>query len=119
MTLFSIILIALLLQSGEIYGFSVPGKPKGGKHYLKIKSPDDLKAMFRYTGDSVCFISSHRGGPENHLCENSIATFENTLKHTYSMMRSIPTGQRTVFWSHARSYTSAYIDRERPYLILH
>jgi glycerophosphoryl diester phosphodiesterase len=90
MTLFSIILIALLQQSAEIYGFSVPGKPKGGKHYLKIKSPDDLKAMFRYTGDSVCFISSHRGGPENHLCENSIATFENTLKHTYSMMEIDP-----------------------------
>ncbi len=90
MTLFRIILIALLLQSAGVNCFSVPGKPKGGKHYLKIKSPDDLKAMFRYTGDSVCFISSHRGGPENHLCENSIATFENTLKHTYSMMEIDP-----------------------------
>jgi len=90
MTIFRIILIAFLLQSAGVSGFSGPGKPKGGKHYLKIKSPDDLKAMFRYTGDSVCFISSHRGGPENHLCENSIATFENTLKHTYSMMEIDP-----------------------------
>lgn len=89
-TFFRIILIALLLQSSGVSCFSVTDKPKGGKHYLKIKSPDDLKAMFRYTGDSVCFISSHRGGPENHLCENSIATFENTLKHTYSMMEIDP-----------------------------
>ena len=85
-----IILIALLLQSVAFNGYTAPGKPRGGKHYLKIKSPDDLKAMFRYTGDSVCFISSHRGGPENHLCENSIATFENTLDHTYSMMEIDP-----------------------------
>jgi glycerophosphoryl diester phosphodiesterase len=85
-----IILIAFLLQAAAINGYTAPGKPRVGKHYLKIKSPDDLKAMFRYTGDSVCFISSHRGGPENHLCENSIATFENTLNYTYSMMEIDP-----------------------------
>ena len=85
-----ILLIAFLLHSVAINGYTVPGKPRGDKHYLKIKSPDELKAMFRYTGDSVCFISSHRGGPENHLCENSIATFKNTLKHTYSIMEIDP-----------------------------
>jgi glycerophosphoryl diester phosphodiesterase len=90
MTIFRIILIAFLLQYSITDCFSATGKPKGGKRYLKIKSPDDLKAMFRYTGDSVCFLSSHRGGPENHLCENSIAAFENTLLHTYSMMEIDP-----------------------------
>jgi glycerophosphoryl diester phosphodiesterase len=67
-----------------------PGKPEVNKKYLKIKSPDQLKAMFRYTGDSICFLSSHRGGPESHLCENSIPAFENTLLHTYSIMEIDP-----------------------------
>jgi glycerophosphoryl diester phosphodiesterase len=78
----------IFLPAGSMYGQQ--GKPKGKKHYLKIKSPDQLKEMFRYTGDSVCFLSSHRGGPERHLCENSIATFENTLLHTYSIMEIDP-----------------------------
>lgn len=90
MTILRIILTAFFLQYPVTDCFSATGKPKGGKHYLKIKSPDDLKTMFRYTGDSVCFLSSHRGGPENHLCENSITTFENTLLHTYSMMEIDP-----------------------------
>ncbi len=81
-----IVLTALLLQYAAADCISVPRKPKGERHYLKIRSADDLRAMSRYTGDSVCFLSSHRGGPENHLCENSIAAFENTLLHTYSMM---------------------------------
>jgi glycerophosphoryl diester phosphodiesterase len=72
------------------YMYGVQGKPKGNKHYLKIKSPDQLKAMFRYTGDSVCFLSSHRGGPEMQLCENSIPAFENTLLYTYSIMEIDP-----------------------------
>lgn len=88
--IFRILLIVFLLHFTALTGFGASGKPRGSGHYLKIKSPDKLKAMFRYTGDSVCFISSHRGGPENHLCENSIATFENTLKHTYSMMEIDP-----------------------------
>ncbi len=85
-----VILIFLLLLLISYKGFSASGEPKGQRHYLKIRTPQDLKAMFRYTGDSVCFISSHRGGPENHLCENSIATFENTLRSTYSMMEIDP-----------------------------
>jgi glycerophosphoryl diester phosphodiesterase len=35
-------------------------------------------------------LSSHRGGPETNIPENRIATFENTLKHTYSIMEIDP-----------------------------
>ena len=51
-----IILIVLLLQFITCQGYTASVRDKGQhKHYLKIRSPQDLKAMFRYTGDSVCF----------------------------------------------------------------
>lgn len=59
-------------------------------HYINAKTPAGLRAMFRYTGDSVSFLSSHRGGPEKHLTENNTATLKNTLRHTYSIMEIDP-----------------------------
>lgn len=88
-SLLHILLFTLFLLPTASYSYD-PSGGNSGKHYLKIKTPDDLKAMFRYTGDSVCFLSSHRGGPENHLCENTISTFENTLMHTWSIMEIDP-----------------------------
>jgi glycerophosphoryl diester phosphodiesterase len=49
-----------------------------------------MHKLFQYTGDSVFFLSSHRGGPESNFSENCIETFENTLNHTYSMMECDP-----------------------------
>ncbi|KAA0988667.1 glycerophosphodiester phosphodiesterase family protein [Dyadobacter aurulentus] len=51
-------------------------------HVLKLKSAKDLHAFFRYTGNDVLLIAGHRGGMVKGFPENSIATFENTLKHT-------------------------------------
>lgn len=49
---------------------------------LKIKTAKDLHAHFRFTGNSPILIAGHRGGMVKGFPENSIATFENTLKHT-------------------------------------
>ncbi|SEI74251.1 glycerophosphoryl diester phosphodiesterase [Dyadobacter koreensis] len=49
---------------------------------LKLKSPKDLHDLFRYTGNDIILISGHRGGMVPGFPENSIATFENTLRHT-------------------------------------
>ena len=49
---------------------------------LKTKSAGDLHAFFKYTGNDVLLIAGHRGGMVKGFPENSIATFENTLKHT-------------------------------------
>lgn len=46
--------------------------------------------FFRYTTDRIPFISSHRGGPREGLPENCIATFENTLRHTWSILEIDP-----------------------------
>lgn len=51
-------------------------------HTLQIKTSKDLHRFFRYTGQDVPLISGHRGGMITGFPENSVATFENTLRHT-------------------------------------
>ena len=66
------------------------GQDKGKSHYIDARSPKGLQELFHYNGKSLPFLSSHRGGPEKNMPENCIATFENTLKHTYSIMEIDP-----------------------------
>jgi glycerophosphoryl diester phosphodiesterase len=49
---------------------------------LPIKTVQDLHAFFHWTGKKAPIISGHRGGMVKGFPENSIATFENTLKYT-------------------------------------
>lgn len=49
---------------------------------LKIKTAQDLRDFFKYTGKDVPFISGHRGGVNSGFPENSIEAFANTLRHT-------------------------------------
>lgn len=49
---------------------------------LKIKNTKELKEFFRYKGKNTPIISGHRGGMVKGFPENSIETFENTLRHT-------------------------------------
>lgn len=84
--IWSVILIIIFVPSILLTGFKASSSDKGKKHYLDAKTPQRLREMFRYTGDSVSFLSSHRGGPERNFPENSIPGFDNTLKHTYSII---------------------------------
>ena len=59
-------------------------------HVIKPRNPQDLRELFRYTGEPMHFVSAHRGGPQRKFPENCIATFENTLKHTYAIMEIDP-----------------------------
>ncbi len=83
-----IVCTGILFQVIFSRGFASP--PGSHKHYLKIRNPQELRDAFHYTGDSVCFLSSHRGGPEKNFSENSIATFKNTLRNTCSLMEIDP-----------------------------
>ena len=49
---------------------------------LEIKSPKELHSFFKFSGNDRLIIAGHRGGMVKGFPENSIATFENTLKHT-------------------------------------
>jgi glycerophosphoryl diester phosphodiesterase len=55
---------------------------QGKAHVLKLSTPEDLHAFFAFTGTHKVIISGHRGGIVPGFPENSVATFENTLKYT-------------------------------------
>src|SRR5881275_1390434 len=71
--------------------FALPGKePQASTHILNLRNSKDLKAFFHYTPDRLPFISSHRGGPKKGFPENCLATFNNTLKYTWSLIEMDP-----------------------------
>jgi len=83
--IFSVLYLAIL------FGWLNAAGQNGQKfHYIDAKTPEGLREIFRYTGDRVPFLSAHRGGPEKHLPENHTVTFENTLKHTWSVLEIDP-----------------------------
>ena len=51
-------------------------------HQLPIKTVQDLHAFFKWSAQKKPIISGHRGGIVKGFPENSIATFENTLRYT-------------------------------------
>ena len=55
-------------------------------HTIKPPNPQSLRELFRYTGEPMRFVSAHRGGAQQKFPENCIATFENTLQHTFAIM---------------------------------
>jgi glycerophosphoryl diester phosphodiesterase len=67
--------IVLLAFIGSISGQST-------LHVINVKTAKDTHAFFRYTGKDIPIISGHRGGIIKGFPENTIESFENTLKHT-------------------------------------
>ena len=59
-------------------------------HAIRPLNPQGLRELFRYDGESLHFVSAHRGGPKHKFPENCIATFENTLQHTFAIMEIDP-----------------------------
>ena len=73
----------MLIFLGIFAGNSVV--PVYGQDKLNVittKSAKELHAFFKYTGNDLLLIAGHRGGMVQGFPENSIATFENTLRHT-------------------------------------
>ena len=87
---YSVICILIFTQASLFSWFNVSSQHRQGNYYIDARTPEGLREMFRYTGDSVSFLSCHRGGPEKNLSENCIATFNNTLKHTYAIIEIDP-----------------------------
>ena len=59
-------------------------------HTLPIKTVQDLHAFFKWTNRKTPIVSGHRGGMVKGFPENSLATFENTLKHTPAFFETDP-----------------------------
>ena len=59
-------------------------------HLITVKNPEELMDFFRYNNEVFPLVSAHRGGALIDFPENCIATFENTLKHTFAIMECDP-----------------------------
>lgn len=59
-------------------------------HYNDFKTTQELRDFLCYTKNKSVIISAHRGGAGKNLPENSLETFDTTLKYTYSMMEVDP-----------------------------
>ncbi|MVM33190.1 glycerophosphodiester phosphodiesterase [Spirosoma sp. HMF4905] len=59
-------------------------------HRLPIKTVQDLHAYFKWTNKKTPIISGHRGGMGKGFAENSLASFENTLKYTPAFFETDP-----------------------------
>jgi glycerophosphoryl diester phosphodiesterase len=64
--------------------------PTSRLHTLDLRTAQDLRALFHQTDQSMPLVSAHRGGAKPGYPENCIATFENTLRHTYAIMEIDP-----------------------------
>jgi glycerophosphoryl diester phosphodiesterase len=59
-------------------------------HTIDPQTPEGLRALLKHDGDSLHLVSAHRGGARQAYPENCIATFANTLRHTFAMMEVDP-----------------------------
>lgn len=80
-TQYSIKKIAFFLFASAMVVTGMEVKAQQG-YELKIKDAGALRDFFKYTGNNRPVISGHRGGMTKGFPENSIATFNNTLKYT-------------------------------------
>ena len=85
-------LIVMLILPGVSYSQVVTPHALAATrlHRLDPQDPQGLQALFRYTGDPLPLVSAHRGGPQPKYPENCIATFQNTLQHTFAILEIDP-----------------------------
>jgi len=86
-TLIVILIVPTLALSKDV---SHSPAPSSRLHTINPKNTQNLRELFRYTGEPMHFVSAHRGGPRQKFPENCIATFENTLRHTFAIMEIDP-----------------------------
>jgi glycerophosphoryl diester phosphodiesterase len=77
-----VVLLALLIW------LSFPAT--GAEHRLDPRTPEGLRELFHRTGEPLPAVSAHRGGPMKGFPENCLATFSNTLQHTFALMEIDP-----------------------------
>jgi glycerophosphoryl diester phosphodiesterase len=66
------------------------GQSAWAQYRIDAKTPDGLKDLLAHSADPLPLVSAHRGGPQAGFPENCIATFENTLQHTFAMLEVDP-----------------------------
>lgn len=59
-------------------------------HVIDPENAQGLRELLRYTDEVVPVVSAHRGGAGPGLPENCLATFEETLRHSFAMLEIDP-----------------------------
>ena len=79
--------LALIVPIGVMLARGVGlAQEKSPFHRIDAGSPEGLRALFHYDGAAMPLVSAHRGGALPGYPENCIATFEHTLRHTFSIL---------------------------------
>jgi glycerophosphoryl diester phosphodiesterase len=87
----ALLLSASILIAGIIFPGSVTEAQSSGKlNLLSVGNARQTQKLLHYTGDRLPLVSAHRGGSLPGWPENCLATFENTLSHTYAIMECDP-----------------------------
>lgn len=87
-----LILLSFLILPGLTFAQD-SGKalaPPAQLHRIVPQTPEDLQRLFAPTDSPLPFVSAHRGGPQAGFPENCLATFENTLRHTFAVLEIDP-----------------------------
>jgi glycerophosphoryl diester phosphodiesterase len=83
--------IQIITLSGVCIFLNSPGYAQNSENNpIQFNTFEELQQFLSYPGDSRFLLSCHRGGPENNLPENCIATFENTITHTRAILEVDP-----------------------------
>ena len=69
---------------------AVAPQPSAGLYTIDARTPEGLQELFAPGGDALPLVSAHRGGAGKGFPENCIATFEQTLRHCWSMLEIDP-----------------------------
>jgi glycerophosphoryl diester phosphodiesterase len=60
-------------------------------HHLAPQTPQELQELLSHTAEPLPLVSAHRGGGEQKgFPENCIATFEQTLRHSFALLEIDP-----------------------------
>jgi glycerophosphoryl diester phosphodiesterase len=88
----SLALAALFLAQALAFAQTNPSDAAGAprQHRIDARTPQGLQALFQPASEPLPFVSAHRGGPRKGFPENCIATFEDTLAHTFAIMEIDP-----------------------------
>jgi len=90
--LVTLFLATLFLAAGFGPGQELVRSPSTGSrlHRIDARSPSGIRELFRYRGYSLPFVTAHRGGGRKGFPENCIATFDDTLEHTFAALEIDP-----------------------------
>lgn len=81
-----LILMLLFSCKKEASEINNIASPSGELHRIVLSTTEQTRDFYSWTSDRIPMVSAHRGGPYPGYPENSLQAFENTLKHTPSII---------------------------------